>query len=75
MRFVADPRCPRHPAYDVLPVFREVEIPVWECMVCRRPLGAASATSRTAHALRMVAPRRPTHSEMELARPRPVPVR
>jgi hypothetical protein len=46
MRFVSDPRCPHHYEYDVLAVSRDghhAPNSVWECAVCRRPLGAASA--------------------------------
>ena len=53
MRYVADPRCPRHYEYDVLPVSRETRHPeavVWECSVSGGSPGRASPEPRAASA-------------------------
>jgi hypothetical protein len=77
MRFVADPRCPRHYEYLALPVFRHTRlanIPVWECSVCRRPLGAATARPFLERGLATPV-RRVTLHDQDLARPRWIPPR
>jgi hypothetical protein len=51
MRAVRDPRCPKHPDYELdiawpAGLFAQMP-PIWACSVCRRLLGFASCSKDT----------------------------